>query len=194
VFYLRRPSAAVLDRIVSEQKSRELTYAEHGATSAELPAGYRHDRWHADLGPFDPASFELASRALMSWRIQLGAGLTCWPGAAIKPGSTFVLLMRLPLVFATAAGRVVTVLDEPERCGFAYGTLPGHPEQGEESFLVAREGDRFAFRVVAFSRPRQLAARLGAPVSRALQLRANRRYLDTMREVVGVPPGGRPAR
>jgi uncharacterized protein (UPF0548 family) len=28
--------------------------------------------------------------------------------------------------------RVVYVLDEPERRGFAYGTLPGHPESGEE--------------------------------------------------------------
>ena len=31
---------------------------------------------------------------------------------------------------------VVWALDEPRRRGFAYGTLPGHPECGEESFLI----------------------------------------------------------
>ena len=32
--------------------------------------------------------------------------------------------------------RVVYVVDEPDRRGFAYGTLPGHAESGEELFLV----------------------------------------------------------
>ena len=32
--------------------------------------------------------------------------------------------------------RVVYVVDEPDRRGFAYGTLPGHAESGEERFVV----------------------------------------------------------
>jgi uncharacterized protein (UPF0548 family) len=35
--------------------------------------------------------------------------------------------------------RVVAVADEPDRCGFAYGTLPGHAVCGEEAFVVARD-------------------------------------------------------
>lgn len=34
-----------------------------------------------------------------------------------------------------AAGRCI---DEPDRQGFAYGTLPGHPESGIEQFTLTR--------------------------------------------------------
>jgi len=76
---------------------------------------------------------------------------------------------------------VVYVVDEPARAGFAYGTLPAHPEEGEEAFLVHRYDGRVRFEVVAFSKPRHPLARLGAPVTRFLQLRTNNHYLDAMR-------------
>ena len=42
--------------------------------------------------------------------------------------------------------RVASVVDEPNRFGFAYGTLPIHPEQGEQSFIVERdEGGKVTF-------------------------------------------------
>jgi len=37
--------------------------------------------------------------------------------------------------------RVVAVVDTADRCGFAYGTLPGHPVSGEEAFVVHRAAD-----------------------------------------------------
>lgn len=37
--------------------------------------------------------------------------------------------------------QVVYVLDEPDRQGFAYGTLPGQPESGEEAFVIERADD-----------------------------------------------------
>ncbi|HEV8560641.1 MAG TPA: DUF1990 family protein [Actinophytocola sp.] len=40
-----------------------------------------------------------------------------------------------------APGRVVHVVEEEHRRGFAYGTLPGHPECGEEAFLLERHAD-----------------------------------------------------
>ena len=95
---------------------------------------------------------------------------------------TFALWFRLPGAYATAAGRVVYVTSEPGRAGFAYGTLPAHPERGEEAFHLVRQGDRLLFRVRAFSQPRHPLARLGAPVSRILQVRVNQAYLKTMRE------------
>ena len=36
---------------------------------------------------------------------------------------------------------VVAVVDEPDRQGFAYGTLTGHPLRGEEAFIVERLPD-----------------------------------------------------
>jgi uncharacterized protein (UPF0548 family) len=59
------------------------------------------------------------------------------------------------------ACRVVYLVDEATRFGFGYGTLPGHPEQGEETFIVetGAEGG-FRFKVRAFSRPSERPARL----------------------------------
>ena len=37
--------------------------------------------------------------------------------------------------------RVVDVVDEPDRRGFAYGTRMGHPVSGEEAFIVHRSLD-----------------------------------------------------
>jgi uncharacterized protein (UPF0548 family) len=179
---LSPPSLEALSRLVRAQGALGLTYTEVGATSAVLPAGYHHDRWEADLGSFDESRFARSVGALRQWEAQQGAGLTIFPGEDVKPGATFALVIRLPIGFVTAAGRVVYVVDEPGHYGFAYGTLPAHPEQGEEAFHIERDGDRLRFRVVAFSRPRHPAARLGAPVSRLLQRRTIRSYLSAMRQ------------
>ncbi len=74
--------------------------------------------------------------------------------------------------------RVVQVVDEPGRRGFAYGTLPGHPEQGEESFVVSREADgTVTFTVTAFSRPGNLLTRVGGSFARRTQDLFIGRYL-----------------
>jgi uncharacterized protein (UPF0548 family) len=184
VFSIVWPAPDRLARFIREQSALPLTYREHGASLAAMPAGYRHDRWTADLGPFSPGQLERAAHALLSWQAQRGAGLAIVPGTPVRDGATFAIVIRLPVLYATAAGRVVRVLDEPDRRGFAYGTLPGHPEQGEEAFVVAGEAGRLVLTVQAFSRPRHPLARLGGPVTRALQRRTNLRYLDAMRAVM----------
>jgi uncharacterized protein (UPF0548 family) len=173
----------VLRAFVTDQAALEYTYREVGASAgADLPAGYVHDRESADLGPFTPEVFDRAATALRSWRPQTGAGLIVFPGDPVAEGETFALVMALPVAgHVVAAGRVVFVVDEPDRRGFAYGTLPGHPEQGEESFAVVRRGDRLVFEVTAFSRPRHPLTRLGKPVSRLLQRSTTRRYIAAMR-------------
>jgi uncharacterized protein (UPF0548 family) len=128
---------------------------------------------------------------LLSWQAQTGAGLTVYPGEPVADGQTFALVIRLPVGgYVMAAGRVVFVLDEPDRRGFGYGTLPGHPEQGEEAFVVARRGDRLCFEVTAFSRPRHPLARLAKPVTRLLQRQTARRYLAAMRAAIALAPPG----
>jgi uncharacterized protein (UPF0548 family) len=37
--------------------------------------------------------------------------------------------------------RVVAVVEEDHRCGFAYGTRRGHPVSGEEAFILSRAED-----------------------------------------------------
>ena len=138
---LHRPSVDELSRIVSEQERCQLTYPEHGATDGTMPAGYHHDRWEADLGSFEQARFDHLAAALYRWQAQLGAGLTIFPAEPVRPGLTFAFAFRLPAASVVAAGRVVYVTTDPDRRGFAYGTLPGHPESGEEAWMLDQSHD-----------------------------------------------------
>jgi uncharacterized protein (UPF0548 family) len=189
VFVLRRPSPDELARLVDAERTSDLTYREVGATASAgaRPAGYRHDRWVADLGSFTTDRFGRAAAALGHWRVHRGAGLIIYPGSPVSVGATFALAFRLAAVYVVAAGRIVYVTSEPDRFGFSYGTLPSHPEQGEEAFHVVRQDSRLLLEIVSFSKPRQPLARLGAPVTRAVQLRVTRRYLTALQQHDGLP-------
>eukprot|EP00913_Durusdinium_trenchii_P005672 g5290.t1 len=50
-------------------------------------------------------------------------------------------MARLWGLWSLHACRIVEVVDEADRRGFAYGTLPAHGETGEECFLVERLAD-----------------------------------------------------
>ena len=56
-----------------------------------------------------------------------------------------------------------------ERFGFAYGTLPGHAERGEERFSVVlnRDDGSVHYEVLAMSRPKHPLAWLGYPFARS---------------------------
>lgn len=84
---------------------------------------------------------------------------------------------------------VIGVVDEPPsadartpaRKGFAYGTAKGHPESGEEAFLVERDADDVVWlHIIAFSRPATRLARLSGPMGRAVQAFITRRYLRSL--------------
>ena len=60
--------------------------------------------------------------------------------------------------------------------GFAYGTLPGHPENGEEAFVVSMSPDQVVrFEIQAFSRPGGPLVRLVGPIGRGMPEGWNRR-------------------
>lgn len=99
----------------------------------------------------------------------------------VVPGETAVLTIRFLGITTTAPVRVVYVIDEPNRRGFGYGTLEGHPESGEESFVVSRESDGSVWVTIsAFSRPSSLKWRLVSPVLRIAQALYTRRYLRVL--------------
>ena len=85
-----------------------------------------------------------------------------------------------------ASCRVVYCTDEAMSFGFAYGTLPGHPERGEESFHVRLDDQGVvSFHVVAFSRPGDLATKLAGPIATSVQSMATRRYIEGIKRYVG---------
>jgi uncharacterized protein (UPF0548 family) len=66
--------------------------------------------------------------------------------------------------------------------GFAYGTLQDHAEAGEEIFEIAMSAEtgEVTYRIRAVSRERALLAKLGFPVTRALQDRFRRDSVRAM--------------
>ena len=78
--------------------------------------------------------------------------------------------------------RVISVVDEDDRRGFTYGTLPGHPECGEERFVVERDSATgvVTATITAFSKPGGWRTRLLGPVGRIVQARMTQRYLDAL--------------
>ena len=114
----------------------------------------------------------------MTWRMHAGAGLRVAAGSPRVHAGAVVLCRLGPLRIPC---RVVWVVDEPTRTGFAYGTLPGHPEAGEESFVVRLDGDVVRLAVSAYSRPGLLVTRLAGPVGRWGQRRMLARYAGALR-------------
>jgi uncharacterized protein (UPF0548 family) len=75
-------------------------------------------------------------------------------------------------------------VDDERQAGFGYGTLPGHPERGEEAFLVERDdGGEVWFTVRAFSRPARWFTRAAGPAVVAFQHAYARRLGATLRRL-----------
>jgi uncharacterized protein (UPF0548 family) len=153
-----------------------LTYPEVGATaSGPLPAGYGHLRVERQIGS-GRQRFERAADAVMRWGMQRGAGLRVRAGSEVADVGTVVVVR---IGFLPAPCRVVYVVDEPDVRGFGYGTLPGHPESGEERFVVRHDPatDGVFAEVAAFSRPATWWSRAAGPLTALAQRVIARRYL-----------------
>jgi len=159
------------------------TYAEVGATrDPVLPAGYDAVEHSVVVGS-DAAAFDRAVAAVFDWRVQRGVGLRVRAtGPASEPGTVVVLTAGLPRLGYDIPCRVVWAQTTGDERGFGYGTLPGHPESGEEAFVVRRTpGGDVVFTLRVFSRLATPMARLGGPVSRLAQRAATARYLAVIR-------------
>lgn len=177
-------TADVLDPVTAARLAEApLTYAEVGATLAPtLPAGYHHLDVTGPLGTGDQVFTDAADR-LLRWGVQLGAGLRVEASAPlVAPGVVALVKVGAGPARLPAPVRVVSVVDEPGRRGFVYGTLPHHPETGEELFVVEQAYDgSVVLRVRAFSRPATLLSRAAGPLGRVGQRVITRGYLRALR-------------
>ncbi len=188
MFHLHPPTDDAIRSTLRGLAEAPFTYTNVGATLAPLaaaPRGFVLDRYGVELGRGRPV-FERARAALA--RIEnYPASFTRIVRAhdELAPGALFAAVAAHLGIVSVHPCRVLHVTREPDRFGFAFGTLPGHAESGEESFTVTIADDRVRYDVLAFSRPAGVLARLGAPVARAYQRRFQRETLDTMLAKVG---------
>jgi uncharacterized protein (UPF0548 family) len=158
---LRRGGAPAVDH--------GLNYAAIGATSrpdvvAFPPAGFRSAEYRHRIGS-GARRFDVAGRALMTWGALRSAGFRVDDVAAepvahsprgtgplfledgtpwITPGMTAVLTAAEPAGL-TGRVKVISVLDEPGRIGFVYGSMTGHVECAERFLVVEHEEDDGVF-------------------------------------------------
>lgn len=174
----------MLQRLLAQARGEAPTYGEIGATQdGAMPASYRHDRYEAALGRGGEV-FDRSIRALRGWQAQRGAGVEVVPvDAWVEEGQTVLLLIRVGALQVVAPCRVIYLVQEPRHFSFAYGTLPGHPEQGEVAFSIQLDtAENVTFEIVSFSRTVDPLARLGTPLARQLQKRVTRGYLSALQD------------
>lgn len=105
----------------------------------------------------------------------------------IVNGMTAVLKIPFWPFRVSAPLRVVYVIDEQNRVGFAYGTLHGHPESGEEAFIVELRDDGSVWFVLrAFSQPSNGFFRAVSPILRLVQRHYTAKYLRSLLPVRSV--------
>ena len=170
--FLRRADLAAL-------ATAPFTYPEVGATrEGPLPPGYEHGERTATVGT-GRAAFDRVAAAIFDWRLQRGIGLRVRAsGAPTAAGAVVVLTAGLPSFGYDIPCRVVWARTDGDERGFGYGSLPGHPESGEECFVVTLRPDgAVVFTTRVFSRLATPLARIGGPVSRAVQHAAIAGYL-----------------
>lgn len=175
-----------------------VTYAAVGATQAadlltHPPQGFRAMQARTRIGHGD-ARWEWAGQQVMSWGIQRRSGFRVRPlTTASTPRTEQVYssegheMLRagdsaeLIAMGITSPVRVIYIIDDEVRRGFAVGTLPGHPECGEESFVIDRTEDGSVWMTIrSFSHPSSRRWWMLYPVLRVMQSVMTRRYLRSL--------------
>ncbi len=182
--HLARPSAQTLTRLAKQA-------ADHGPTNPvgllkrAVPAGFKHQVWTL---PIEHQDFAQARNAINQWNGHQAAGINRMPEQPdIAVGQTLALAIPVGPISVSATSRIVEVVDEPDRYGFTYATLPHHPVDGEESFIITRNLDgsltiTVTITVTATWQAATLANNVCPPVTRFLQNRAINQYLRGIAE------------
>ena len=161
----------------------DFTYQDVGATRepGHCPEGFHPLHVRTRIGEGE-AVFRRAAEALLTWELHraLGVGVQADKDRAAPGVDVTITLAGV----VKAPCRVVWTTEEHRRAGWAYGTLKGHPECGEEAFVVDRTGDGTVWlTITAFSRAAKWYSRAGGPATRGLQHAYARRCGAVLRKL-----------
>ena len=182
MFTLHPPSDLARTAFRMKQARLGFSYAPIGCTRSEVcPKGYVADHTRVGLGT-GRDDFDAARESLRAWKQFPNGWTSIDPSIAPISEGTVVTMVAMTFgLFTMNACRIVYTIDEPNRFGFAYGTLPGHVESGEERFLIEmKEDGKVWYELLAYSRPRHWLARLGYPLARIAQARFRRESCEAM--------------
>lgn len=170
MFTLFEPSDRQIETFLREQKDLPFSYAEVGASQNEIPPpGYPINHRRVRLGGGADV-FARAKNAIRHWAMYEVSWTRLYPtNAPIAVGETVCVVVNHRFCWSLNPCRIIYVTEETggeiERFGFAFGTLPGHSETGEERFTVERHAadDSVWYELFSFARPHHVLARIGFP-------------------------------
>jgi uncharacterized protein (UPF0548 family) len=193
MFTFRRPTEEKVREYLMSLKDAPQSYAPVGCTRDErqgepIPKGFNRDHERVLLGKGEEV-LRRACHAIQTWQMMPPSVVQpCPAGVPIEEGAMVCNLFRAWTLggWLVLPTRILYLVDETTgdftRSGFAYGTVQGHWEHGEERFLVEwdRRDDSVWYDLLVFSRPRHPLARLAYPYSRYEQGRFRRLSCEAM--------------
>ena len=187
---LRKPTDDEVRQFLAAQGELPFSYAEVGATrNAAPPAGYPLNKYRGELGTGEEA-FKRAAAAVRSWEMySLSWTRLYWPDTPIRAGEVVAVRAKHFGFWSLNACRIIYTIEEERqifRYGFAFGTLPGHVEEGEERFTVGwdRATGAVWYELFAFARPKPLLAKIAYPLTRMIQRRFAAESFSAMKKAV----------
>lgn len=176
----RRPNDGRIQAMLAAVADADFSYDAIGCVRRETPQGFNRDREMVVLGQGEEV-WDRAIGAVRAWAV-FPSDMVAVVRLAdeIKVGNTLATVCYAAGVWTVNPTRILSVTDESavgrNRFGFAFGTLPGHVEQGEERFLVEwdKETDQVTYTIEAVSRPRHFLTWLAYPYTRLMQAKFRR--------------------
>jgi uncharacterized protein (UPF0548 family) len=93
-----RPSSNAIEVFLNAQRKQEFSYSSVGDTRDQPPKGFAVEHNQVKLG-HEAETFERAKAAIRAWKMFETPWVNlCWSGAAIEPGTTVAILMRIRIL------------------------------------------------------------------------------------------------
>lgn len=191
MFLLRRPTADDIHHYIRDQRSESFSYEDVGLSrDDEHPRGFDVARHSVELGTGMQA-FDAACEAIRNWKMFPREMATLyWPSIEPVGGSEVVVGFRIGPLWSLNPCRVIYTVDSDSdsvaKYGFAYGTLPGHVEKGEERFQVVwnKVTGIVSYEIFVFSAAQHVLAKVGYPFVLLQQSRFRRLSGLAMQQIV----------
>jgi uncharacterized protein (UPF0548 family) len=142
---------------------------------------YRRSEVTAVVGSGDLV-WQRAATDVLRWKVKTASGFDVDTTGPVSAGDRVVVTARTFGLTVVEPVEVVAVVQEPDRSGFSYRTMPGHPVDGEEAFIVHRRGDDVHLTIRSLTRAAERQPwRVLYPLLLVAQRIVRRRYLRALR-------------
>ncbi|SBS70909.1 DUF1990 family protein [uncultured Microbacterium sp.] len=140
-------------------------------------------------GPmYSGVSFDAEGNPLVASKMEADQRFDADGTPYVAAGTTIRVHGRVKAMRADAELRVIYVIEEPRRVGFALGTVSDSVVSGEESFLIDwRDNDEVWFTVRAFDRPVAPLYRMLPPLTKRRRRELFQGYLRAISPLYATP-------